>query len=85
LPSAPPRISASAALYHALPPRLSRTRSTAVATTAIVTKNQRCQPDAAERKLNAAPVLNVSTRLKKGVTAKPSPSRIVASIAAFVA
>ena len=35
------------------------------APTAIAAKNQRCQPSASARRLNAAPALNVRIRLKK--------------------
>src|SRR5476649_2909754 len=35
-------------------------------------KKPRCQPEALARKLNAAPVLYASTRLKKAVTARAS-------------
>src|SRR5512141_3156040 len=38
-------------------------------------KNQRCHPPAPARKLNAAPGLCASTRLKNGVTSRHSPSR----------
>ncbi len=43
------------------------------ATTAIVAKNVVCQPGAEERKLNAAPLLKTSTRLKKSLSARLSP------------
>src|SRR5689334_11077314 len=39
----------------------------------IAVKNQRCQPEAPARKLNAAPVLCTSTRLKNGRTLRTSP------------
>ena len=48
-------------------------------------KNQRCQPDASARKLNAAPVLYASTRLKNGSTTVSSPGRNIARIACLVA
>ena len=35
---------------------------------ASTVKNQRCQPPASDRKLNAAPLLKVSTQLKNGAT-----------------
>ena len=50
----------------------------------MAANNQRCQPEAVARKLNAAPVLYVSTRLKKPVTGQPPPSRNAARTAAFV-
>ena len=40
---------------------------------AIAVNSQRCQPSASARKLNAAPELNASTRLKKPVIASCSP------------
>src|ERR1700682_6252546 len=40
----------------------------------MTVKSQRCQPPASARKLNAAPVLCMRTRLKKGVTSRPSPA-----------
>src|SRR6185503_2724421 len=48
-------------------------------------KNQRCQPPAPARKLNAAPVLYTSTRLKKGVTVRISPGANARVIHIFVA
>src|SRR5258706_1576812 len=48
-------------------------------------KNQRCQPPAPARKLNAAPVLYTSTRLKKGVTVNSSPGANARVIHIFVA
>ena len=44
------------------------------ATRPSAVKNQRCQPEASARKEKAAPVLCARTRLKKPVTATPSPS-----------
>src|SRR6185436_16514509 len=54
------------------------------ATTAIVAKKSVCQPCAAARKLNAAPLLNTSTRLKKSVTFTLSPGANDDSTAIFV-
>ena len=48
-----------------LPPRRSSHTMTTPAAIAIAANNQRCQPPAPARKLNAAPVLYASTRLKK--------------------
>src|SRR4029453_9439780 len=42
---------------------------------AMPVKSQRCQPSCPARKLNAAPVLYASTRLKKLVTGTSWPSR----------
>ncbi len=42
---------------------------------ASMVKNQRCQPLWSARKLNAAPVLNTSTRSKKPVIGTSSPRR----------
>src|SRR5260221_5551921 len=39
----------------------------------MAVKNQRCQPPAPARKLNAAPALCIRTRLKNGVTSSTSP------------
>ena len=75
LPSAPPRISARPHISARLPPLRSIQTSTTLATTAMPAKNQRCQPSWSARKLNAAPVLYASTRLKKPVTGNASPSR----------
>src|SRR3954464_14129067 len=41
--------------------------------TANVASSGVCQPGACERKLNAAPLLNTSTRLKKPVSSRRSP------------
>src|SRR5690554_43373 len=59
LPSAPPRISASATASSHLsrPRRDSQTSSMTLTPTAMAMKNQRCQPPASDRKLKAAPVL----------------------------
>ena len=43
------------------------------ATTANATSSGVCQPPAPARKLNAAPLLNASTRLKNGATSSRSP------------
>jgi hypothetical protein len=45
------------------------------AATPMAVKNQRCQPEAAARKENAAPVLWARTMLKKLVIVVLSPSR----------
>src|SRR5690348_2298768 len=76
LPSAPPMISASGR-----PVRQSRrgvraihTTSTALIASASTTKNQRCQPPPSDRKLKAAPLLNVSVQFRKpGITACGKP------------
>ena len=56
---------------------------TTEATTAIAAKNGICQPGAEARKLNAAPLLNTSTRLKNGASARLSPGAKAASTASF--
>ena len=69
LPRAPPRISVSASESRNSP--LWRGRMLTIQAemaSARTVKNQRCQPPASERKLKAAPGLNVSTQLKKGAT-----------------
>src|SRR6187455_42149 len=55
----------------------------AAATPATTAKNQRCQPSAPARKLNAAPLLKVSTSDRNGSSAISSPGRKVARIAAL--
>ena len=55
------------------------------APTATAAKNQRCQPSASAKRLNAAPALNVSIRLKKLVNGRSSPGWNAATIAALVA
>src|SRR5690348_3422952 len=57
---------------------------TADAMTAMEAKNSVCQPWAPARKLNAAPVLNTSTRLKKGASARLSPGMKVRSTTVLV-
>src|SRR5690606_29853036 len=59
LPSAPPRTMARATASSVSwrLRRLSQTTSTTLTTMAMAAKNQRCQPSASARKLNAAPVL----------------------------
>src|ERR1700674_3422741 len=52
---------------------------------AMAVKNQRCQPPASARKLNAAPELCIRTRLKKGVTSRTSPGAKALSTHALVA
>src|SRR3954468_24927140 len=84
-PSAPPRISAS-------PPdsirrsgeRTSSTETTIAAPRAKAASTGVCQPASAARKLNAAPLLNTSTRLKKPVSSARSPGAKRASTSHFV-
>jgi hypothetical protein len=57
----------------------------AEATTQWIAKNSVCQPCAVARKLNAAPLLKTSTRLKKGASARLSPGAKDASTATLVA
>src|SRR5688572_4287066 len=74
LPTAPPRIRARPAQNTVRPgERSSSTDTTMAATRAKVTSSGVCQPPAPARKLNAAPLLNASTRLKKPVTSSRSP------------
>src|SRR5215470_6528957 len=54
------------------------------ATTAMAVKSQRCQPSAPARKLNAAPGLKASTRLKNGVRTNDSCGRKLVMIQCFV-
>ncbi len=68
-----------------LPPRFSSQTMTTDAATAIAANSHRCQPSAPARKLNAAPGLNASARLKKLVTTRCSPGRNAARISALVA
>src|ERR1035437_6672158 len=73
LPIAPPRIRASERQNSFSPAwRASSTLITTIATSAMPMKRPRCQPAALARKLNAAPLLYVSTRLKNPVTARTS-------------
>src|SRR6266498_4776436 len=67
-----------------LPPRRNSQAINTAAADAMTVNNQRCQPSAPARKLNAAPVLNASTRLANGVSASCSPGWKLARIAAFV-
>ena len=60
-----------------------RTVMTTEATRAIAEKNSVCQPAAEARKLNAAPLLNTSTRLKNGAMARLSPGARETSTAAL--
>src|SRR5258706_368615 len=74
LPSAPPRISASAARSRSFSGlRTIRTLTMPAATSAKPTSSGVCQPASRARKLNAAPLLNTRTRLKNDVTSSPSP------------
>src|SRR5574341_2279996 len=76
LPSAPPRMSARPAHSHRRSAwRHSIRLTTAEAASATAMKNAVCHPGASARKLNAAPLLYTSTRLKKGVTSTDSPAR----------
>src|SRR2546426_5807623 len=86
LPSAPPRISAS-------PPqnigcggeRKSSTLTMTAAAREKTTSSGVCQPGASARKLNAAPLLNTRTRLKKPVSTRRSPGAKPPSTAALAA
>src|SRR6185369_13715810 len=74
LPIAPPRISARPRQRICRPGL--RTMKTLTAIAAIIAKalsSGACQPGACANRLNAAPLLNTSTRLKKSVTARCSP------------
>ncbi|EXI89239.1 MAG: hypothetical protein AW12_01727 [Candidatus Accumulibacter sp. BA-94] len=69
LPTAPPRIMVSASESRNSPLWRGRMLTIQAAMPiASAVKNQRCQPPASERKLNAAPGLNTSTQLKNGAT-----------------
>jgi hypothetical protein len=63
-----PRISARPALYSVLPPRRNSATMKTAAAQAMPASTQRCQPEAVARKLNAAPVLYVSTSVNQPVT-----------------
>src|SRR5450759_4737963 len=79
LPIAPPRIRASERQNSFSPAwRASSALITTIATSAMPMKKPRCQPAALARKLNAAPLLYVSTRLKNPVTARTSAWRKLA-------
>src|SRR3954470_21481464 len=85
LPSAPPRISESPA--HSMRrsgERTSSTETTTAAPRAKAASSGVCQPASAARKLNAAPLLNTSTRLKKPVSSTRSPGAKRASTSHFV-
>src|SRR5262245_23807520 len=74
LPIAPPRISASPAQNMRRPgERRSSTETITAAPTAKATSSGVCQPGALASRLNAAPLLNTSTRLKKPVSSTRSP------------
>src|ERR1700704_2020111 len=82
LPSAPPRISASPAQNAGRPgERKSSTLTMTAATREKTTNSGVCQPGASARKLNAAPLLNTRTRLKKPVSTRRSPGAKLASTA----
>src|SRR3954471_9356095 len=85
LPSAPPRISESPA--HSMRrsgERTSSTDTTSAAPSAKAASTGVCQPASAARKLNAAPLLNTSTRLKKPVSSTRSPGTKRASTSHLV-
>src|SRR5579859_2573159 len=67
LPSAPPtmRLTGNAVFQSPRGVRDSHVTSTPLITIASATKNQRCQPSPAARKLKAAPLLNASVQLRK--------------------
>jgi hypothetical protein len=50
-----------------------------VATTATAEKNQRCHPDASDKKLNAAPGFIVKTRDRNGITEMVSKGPIIST------
>src|SRR3954469_16119356 len=85
LPSAPPRISESPA--HSMRrsgERTSSTDTTSAAPSAKAASTGVCQPASAARKLNVAPLLNTSTRLKNPVSSTRSPGAKRASTSHFV-
>src|SRR5258708_14469165 len=86
LPRVPPSPGASPT-NTARSPRWRRSMNTITAemTMLISVKNQRCQPPAPARKLNAAPALYMRTMLKKGVTSRVSPAVNAALTHALVA
>ena len=84
LPSAPPMMSAMPTQKKRLPPRFSSHSMKAHAIDAIAMKSQRCQPSAPAKKLNAAPELKASTRLKNDVTGHSSPGLKFVRTAYFV-
>ena len=77
-------MSAIAAQNSRLPPRFNSHSINPQATKAIAMNSHRCHPSAVARKLNAAPALNASTRLKNEVTIHSSPGRNAARIAYLV-
>src|SRR5688500_14771808 len=73
MPTAPRRMGASPEESRRRPgERSSRTDTTMAAISAKPISSGVCQPPAAARKLNAAPLLNASTRLKNGVISSRS-------------
>src|SRR5688572_32393155 len=66
------------------PGRSSSTETTTPAMRAKAMSSGACQPGASASRLNAAPLLKASTRLKKPVTARRSPGANAASTAHFV-
>src|SRR6266446_7520566 len=86
LPSAPPRISASPAQNIGCGgERKSSTLTMTAATREKTTNSGVCHPSATARKLNAAPLLNTRTRLKKPVSTRRSPGAKLASTAHLAA
>src|SRR5688572_2799814 len=94
LPSAPPTTSARPAQNRRLPGlRTISVPHTSAATRAKTMKSGVCQPCASARKLNAAPLLQTSTRLKKPVSStrgsrpakKPSTAHLASWSAAMIA
>src|SRR5688572_18987771 len=74
LPSAPPRIEASPAQNIRRPgERTSSTETMSAAPRAKAISSGVCQPGASARMLNAAPLLNTSTRLRNSVSSRRSP------------
>src|SRR5258708_2470852 len=74
LPSAPPSTSARPRQKSRFPGSFTINQlTTSAATSAKPTSSGVCQPSAPARKLNAAPRLKTSTRLKNPVTARLSP------------
>jgi hypothetical protein len=85
LPSAPPKMSARPAQNVRRPRERSSSHETmSAAPIANAARIGVCQPPASARKLNAAPLLNTSTRLKNSVTSRRSPGTRRSSTTHFV-
>src|SRR5882672_6901386 len=86
LPSAPPSTKVSPAeKRRSLECLARRNTMAAVAAAAIPMNSALCQPPASARKLNAAPRLCASTRLKNGAISRTSPKRRLELIATLLA